>query len=449
MSSRKTFTTLIAVVAVLIIIAGVVGYFIGSSKVPALVTTTITTTATITITSPVATVPPTTPATLTTPIMTITSPTTPTPIAPFRAIPKEWLDELMKKYANLRDPRGPNNETTRLASEVALTPDEIEKAKKLTLKEMYYLIATPDPTEQLNMIGQNRILKMLGFKNITPLAAWSLSEQIDQVDSLVPRASGISFVVLEPYATEPLGAPAKRLADAGVPIMCIWSTPTGLYGHPNYIGLVTDNGYARGVLSAEMLAYMLNYTGKIGIIYFALSFWTTDMRLKGALDTFAKYPGIQIVDMKGFTDVSQARDLVAAMLSAHPDIRGLWVVWMIGPATGAAEAVKALGLQHKVVIVTTDLGGIEGAKAIADPDNPIKATVEPDLIAMGEVTINATIKWLLGEKEAVRGGYWVVPVYAISRSNLVEMWNITGNNLYFGPLPKDIIDLLQKPWPSS
>jgi len=405
-------------------------------------TTTVPTTSVVTTTVPTTSVVTTTVPT--TSVVTTTVPTT----TMFRAIPKDWIDGLMKKYADLRDPNGPQNETTKLASEVDLTPEEIEKAKGLKLKEYYYLIATPDPTEQLNMIGQNRVLNKLGFGNIGQMGAWSLSEQINQIDSLVPKASQISFVVLEPYATEPIGAPALRLANAGVPTMCIWTTPAGLYNNPNYIGLVTDNGYARGVLSAEMLAYMLNYTGKIGIIYFALSFWSTDMRLKGALDTFAKYPGIQIVDKKGFTDISQVKDVATGMLSSHPDIQGLWVVWMIGPATDTAEAARTLGLQHKVVISTTDLGGVEGATAIADPDNPIKAAVEPDLIKMGEVTINATIKWLLGEKEAVHNGYWVVGVYPVTRSNLVEMWDITGNSQLFKPLSTDITKLLQKPWPS-
>jgi ABC-type sugar transport system substrate-binding protein len=120
---------------------------------------------------------------------------------------------------------------------------------------------------------------------------------------------------------------------------------------------------------------------------------------------------------------------------------------MIGPATGAAEAVIALGKQKDIVITAPDLGGLEGARAIADPNNPIKGAAEADLITMGRYMAIAGIKWLLGDK-SIHNGYWVAPVYPITRSNLKEMWYITGNNRYFGDLPQDIISLLEKPWPS-
>jgi ribose transport system substrate-binding protein len=416
---------------ILIIIAGIVGYFAGTSVAPGRpVTITVPTTITTTVTVIQTVVP--------TPVPT-------PPPAKFRAIPYDWVKTLWENYMKTAPwtPKGPNGEKPSILPN--LTAEEIEKAKKLQWKDVYYFVATPDPTELLNMIGMNDVLKQFGVE-VKHLDAWSISEQIGQIEGMIPKADTLSFVAMEAYEAVSVGPSCVRLADAGVPQVAVWTTPEGMFNHPNYIGLVDADGYAQGALSAEMLAYMLNYQGNILIVKFGLLQWTNVMRYQGAIDTFKKYPGIKIVAEVAFTDVTQVRDLVLAALQAHPEVNGIWATWMIGPATGAAEAVIALGRQKDIVITAPDLGGLEGARAIADPNNPIKGAAEADLITMGRYMVIAGIKWLLGDR-SIHNGYWVAPVYPITRSNLKEMWYITGNNRYFGDLPQDIIALLEKPWP--
>jgi ribose transport system substrate-binding protein len=424
--TKLGITKIQASIIALIVIIAVVGVALYMSMQP---TPTLTPTTTLTTTS--------------SPTPTLTS--SPTP-KKFRAISYEWVMSLWKNYTKIAPmtPKGPNGEKPSILSN--LTANEIENAKKLQWKDVYYFIATPDPTELLNMIGMNDVLKQFGVE-VKHLDAWSISEQIGQIEGMIPKANTVSFVAMEAYEAVSVGPSCVRLADAGVPQVAVWTTPQGMYNNPNYIGLVDADGYAQGALSAEMLAYMLNYTGNILIVKFGLVQWTNVMRYQGAVDTFKKYPGIKIVDEVAFTDVTQVRDLVLAALQAHPEINGIWATWMIGPATGAAEAVIALGRQKNIVITAPDLGGLEGAKDIADPNNPIKGAAEADLITMGRYMSIAGIKWLLGEKE-IHNGYWVAPVYPITRSNLKEMWYITGNNRYFGDLPQDILKLLEEPWPS-
>ena len=75
----------------------------------------------------------------------------------------------------------------------------------------------------------------------------------------------------------------------------------------------------------------MNYEGKVGMIYFSLTQWTNVMRYAGANETFAKYPGIEIVATSGFTDPTQGYDLALGMLQANPDIDAIWATWMAGP----------------------------------------------------------------------------------------------------------------------
>ena len=195
-------------------------------------------------------------------------------------------------------------------------------------------------------------------------------EQIDQVNSWQEKGA-ISFIVAEAWEPVTLGPAFVNLAKAGVPQVHNWTTPQGLFGTENYVGLVDADGYAQGMAAAEILSYAMGYQGEVGIIYFSLEQWTNVMRLKGAKDTFAKYPGIKIVAEAGFTDPSQSYDLAAGMLQKHPEIDAIWATWMMGPATGAAEAVIALNKVGEVIVAAPDLGGAAGAKYIADPNNPI------------------------------------------------------------------------------
>ncbi len=194
---------------------------------------------------------------------------------------------------------------------------------------------------------------------------------------------------------------------------------------------------------AEILAYAMNYEGEVGIIYFALEQWTNVMRLKGGEETFAKYPGIKVVTKKGFTDPAQGYDIAVGMLQANPEIDAIWATWMMGPATGAAEAVIALGKEDEVIVAAPDLGGITGAKFIADPKHPIIGAGAADCIEMGRNSINAGLKWLMGKKDEVRGIYTVSRVYPIARSNLVDgFYKQTRGSLGF--LPREVLELLEE-----
>ncbi|MEM3163144.1 MAG: substrate-binding domain-containing protein [Desulfurococcaceae archaeon] len=362
----------------------------------------------------------------------------------FRPVPIEFIRALEKEYATIKTPRGPNNETPLSGAQLALSPEEKELAKQLKLKEYYYLVATPDPTEILNIIGMNDVLRELGFSDTGRMDAWSISEQIAQVETLIAKARDISFIVGEAYEAVTLGEPFVRLANAGVPQVHVWTTPEGLFGHPNYIGLIDADGYAQGAIAAEILAYMMNYRGEVGIVKFGLVQWTNVMRYQGAIDVFNKYPDIKIVAEVAFTDVGQCHDLVVGMLQAHPEIDAIWATWMIGPATGAASAIIALGLVGQVIVAAPDLGGLEGARAIADPENPIVGAGEADLIDMGRNMVYAAMKWLIGKREEVHNGYFVSRAYPVVAINLIEMWYKTGNNRYYGDLPEEVVELLRQ-----
>jgi len=186
----------------------------------------------------------------------------------------------------------------------------------------------------------------------------------------------------------------------------------------------------------------MNYKGEVGLIYFALEQWTNVKRLQGAEETFAKYPNIKIVSKKGFTDPNQSRDIALGMLQANPEIDAIWATWMHGPATGAGEAVLELGRAGEVIVASPDLGGIVGARFIADLNHPIVGCGAADCIEMGKNSVRAGIKWNLGKQNEVRGIYTAAKVYPIVRVNLVDGFNKQTRGV-LGNLPREVLEMLQ------
>lgn len=364
--------------------------------------------------------------------------------AKFRKVPLSWILDMEEKLReNIMTPAGPAGEPITSAKKLKLSQAEKTAAMRLDLQSYIFMGATLDTTEILNKVGMDEVLSGIGKPPIVFMGSESISEQIDQINSMASRAHETDFIVAEAYEAETTGPAFVELSRAGVPQLHNWTTPRGLSGESNYIGLVDADGYGQGAAAAEILSYMMNYKGEVGIIFFALEQWTNVMRLKGAEETFAKYSDIKIVSKKGFTDPGQSRDIALGMLQANPEIDAIWATWMHGPATGAGEAVMELGRVGEVIVASPDLGGIVGSRFIADAKHPIVGCGAADCIEMGKNSVRAGIKWKLGKQDEVRGIYTVSKVFPIVRANLVDgFYKQTRGAL--GDLPREVLQLLEK-----
>ncbi len=130
------------------------------------------------------------------------------------------------------------------------------------------------------------------------------------------------------------------------------------------------------------------------------------------------------------------------MLQSHPEIDAIYADWMAGPATGAGEAVIELGRVGEVIIAAPDLGGIEGARFIADINHPIVGAAANDNIEMGKNSVNAAIKVSLG-KQGIRGIYAPSKVIPIVRVNLIDGFNKQTRGA-LGDLPREVLELLEE-----
>ena len=239
----------------------------------------------------------------------------------FREVPLSWiLDWEEKLRESIMTPSGPEGEPITSAKQLKLSPAEIKAAREMEFNSYIFMGATLDTTEILNKVGMDEVLANIGKPPIEFLGSESISEQIDQIHAMAARAHEIDFIIAEAYESETTGPVFVELAQAGVPQLHNWATPRGVSKERNYIGLVDADGYGQSAVAAEILAYMMNYEGEVGLIYFALEQWTNVVRYKAAQETFAKYPNIKVVSEKGFTDPNQGREIALGMLQAQPEI---------------------------------------------------------------------------------------------------------------------------------
>ena len=128
-----------------------------------------------------------------------------------------------------------------------------------------------------------------------------------------------------------------------------------------------------------------------------------------------EYPNITIVESEPFYQISHAYEVARQMLTAHPEIKGLYVSWE-GPAMGVIRALKELG-RLDIKIVTFDLD-YEIARIIADEDFVLGLSAQK-AYDQGVAAGQAVAKALLNQR-----GYEYIGISPciVERHNLLAAW---------------------------
>ena len=105
---------------------------------------------------------------------------------------------------------------------------------------------------------------------------------------------------------------------------------------------------------AEALCKYLNYKGKVAMLVGNEGAPCHEDRAKGARKVFAKYPGIELVDVKYDEDNDvKAYNFTKEFLKNYPDLNGI-ICCNMSNSVGAGRAVEEAGKAGKVIIVGMD-----------------------------------------------------------------------------------------------
>ena len=142
-----------------------------------------------------------------------------------------------------------------------------------------------------------------------------------------------------------------EMIDAGTKVMT-FSSSDAAEGCKRIAYVGNTHNYQDGADLTEALCEKLEYKGKVAILVGSVGAPCHEDRAKGAKDTIAKYPDMEIVATEYDMDsVDMAYELTMKILLANPDLDGIVCCNMSNPV-GAARAIKEM--ESSAVIVGMD-----------------------------------------------------------------------------------------------
>jgi ribose transport system substrate-binding protein len=145
------------------------------------------------------------------------------------------------------------------------------------------------------------------------------SEAARIVEDLVNK--GVDAIAVSVSNSESMTPVIEQAFKKGIPVIT-WDSDASTSKRAIYYG---SPNYEIGQLVAEYLAKELNGKGKVAIFQVLIGHPNLDERYEGMMDTFAKYPNIEVVKRFSATaiEITLAVEAVNSYIAAHPEVVGL------------------------------------------------------------------------------------------------------------------------------
>jgi ribose transport system substrate-binding protein len=314
--------------------------------------------------------------------------------------------------------KGPSGEEPSPASSVTLSPEEIDKIKALKAKAAIVLHYSRNDWSAAQVAGLKSQFDKMGIAVIAVTDAGFLPErQVANIESVL--AQNPQIIVSIPTDPVSTAAAYKKAAQQGVKLVFMDNVPNGFEAGKDYVSVVSADNYGNGVASAHLMAMALQSKGQIGLVYYAADFFVTRQRYEAFKKTITEdYPDIRIVAEQGIREPDFYGDADRAayvMMTANPNLSGIWAVWDV-PAEGVIAAARTAGREH-LAITTVDLG----------------LNVAVEMAQNGLVKgVGAQRAYDQGVVEALLAGYGLLskpapayvalPAFPVTRENLLDAW---------------------------
>jgi ribose transport system substrate-binding protein len=216
-------------------------------------------------------------------------------------------------------------------------------------------------------------------------------------DSQIPIVSAVTasrpaVAIVEPADVQALILPLREMAGFGTKVLTVDTTVNDTSFVETQI--VTDNKLG-GRMAADELNKLLNGKGKVITITQPPGAAAQDARIQGFEEEIKKYPGIEYLGPQYQRDDPQkAAEIITSMLSAHPDLGGVFATNDQG-TIGAVNGLRQAQATGRVKVVAFDAATAEV--------NALKNGVVSVLIAQnpkmeGEIAMQLAAKLLQGDQ---------------------------------------------------
>lgn len=204
-----------------------------------------------------------------------------------------------------------------------------------------------------------------------PAQETEYDRQVQIMDSMIARhVDGIALAAAEKKALVP---PLDRAAQAGIPVTVFDS---GL-DSTNYMTFLATNNYEAGQMGGRELGRLLNAKGTAAIVMHTPGSGSTMDRERGFDDVMkTEFPHIQVIARQyGLSDPAKARTAAENILTAHPDLNGIFASSepsSVGTALAlksrnAVGSVKFVAFDSSDTMIADMKAGVIDAMVVQDP----------------------------------------------------------------------------------
>lgn len=325
-------------------------------------------------------------------------------------------------------PGFPNGAPASSPDVLKLSPAEIAKLKASKYTAGIAMQALDTPWNSLQVEAITATLAQYGIEVVAVTdAAQNPARQADHLASMIDRKVDVVFSVPIDPATQT--AAYKRVADAGIKLVFMDNVVHGLVPGKDYVTVVASDNEKNAAYATEELVKAIGGKGEVGLMTYVYdSYYSIAARRQGFLKTLAAYPDVKLVATDRFTQPREVYQKTIAMLTANPNIKGIFAVWG-DPAMQAVAAAKAMG-RSDVIVTTNDLGPDTAMYVASGEILAIGAQLPYDL---GIAEANAAALALLGKKVPP---YISLPALRVKKANLLSALELVTKR----PAPQPVKD---------
>jgi ribose transport system substrate-binding protein len=242
-------------------------------------------------------------------------------------------------------------------------------------------------------------------------AAQNPARQAAHLADMVERKVDVVFSVPIDPATQT--AAYKKVSDAGIKLVFMDNVVHRMAPGRDYVTVVASDNEKNAAYATEELIKAIGGKGEVGLMTYVYdSYYSIAARRTGFEKTVAAHPDVKITAVDRFTQPREVYQKTIAMLTAHPNIKGIFAVWG-DPAMQAVAGAKALG-RSDVIITTNDLGPDTALYVARGDILAIGAQLPYDL---GVAEANAAAYALLGKEVPP---YISLPALRVKKTNLLS-----------------------------
>lgn len=175
-----------------------------------------------------------------------------------------------------------------------------------------------------------------------------IAEQIDILQDMLSR--GVDGIVMAACDENALVETIDKAMDAGVPVVTIDSGVKS----DRPVSFIATNNIAGAKAAADALAGLIGDSGKVGLIPFVPGAATSEQREAGFKEGIAEHSDIELAAViHCHSDVAKAMAATEDMISAHPDLKGIFAA-NEAACIGAMNALATAGKTGEVKLVAFD-----------------------------------------------------------------------------------------------